>query len=202
MSKRTADERVQDLFFGAVRDRAKLEREVLELNTQEQANYLRRLYRATRNNLIVWQLYAVYRQAKLPIPEDVLRMLDRFGEALQKASGRKEIAQALGLTGEKGGAQGAAALAKAIPHLHLVTEVFADLEHDKTLPVDRRRGSEQIFADVAKRHGKKAAEVRQAWRRHLEKCGVKAPPRRAKKKAAPATIQQRTAEIMSNWRRR
>ena len=169
MSKRTADEIEQDLFFGAVRDRAKLEREVLELNTQEQANYLRRLYRATRNNLIVWQLYAVYRQAKLPIPEDVLRMLDRFGEALQTASGPKEVAKALGLTGEKGGAQGAAALAKAKRHLHLVTDVHVRMEHDKSLPGAQRWGPERIFAQVAREKKTTVGAVKAAWRRHLER---------------------------------
>ncbi|MBX3704616.1 MAG: hypothetical protein KF822_12645 [Steroidobacteraceae bacterium] len=168
MSKRTADEIARDVLFGTDGDRAKLTREVLELNTQEQANYLRRLYRATRNNLIVWQIYALYRQAKLPIPEDVLRMLDRFGETLQTASGAKEIAQALGLTGEKGGAQSAAALAKAIPHLHLVTAVYIRMEHDKTLPAAHRWSQARIFAQVAKEMKTTAGAVKSAWGRHVK----------------------------------
>jgi hypothetical protein len=200
--RRTADELVNDVFFGQQRDRAELEREVHELNTLEQANYLRRLYRATRNNLIVWQLFAFYRQAKLPIPEDVLRMLDRFGEALQTASGTKAIAQALGLTGEKGGAQGAAALAKARRHLHVVTNVYVRLQHDETLPVDRRCGAERIYALVARDVGTNAAAVKATWLRHLKSHGVKAPMRRRKTKAPALTIEQLTAEHMSKWRRR
>lgn len=173
MSKRTTDEIAQDVFFGTGGDRAKLAREVLEVNTLEQANYLRRLYRATRNNLIVWQLYALYRRAGLPIPEDVLRMLDRFGEALQTASGPKEVAKALGLTGARGGAQGAAALAKAKRHLHLVTDVHIRMEHDKSLPAARRWGPERIFAQVAQERKTTAAAVKSAWGRHVKTIATK-----------------------------
>lgn len=182
-ARRAYDELVNDVFFGQQRDRAELERDIHELNTLEQANYLRRLYRATRNNLIVWQLFALYRRAKLPIPEDVLRMLDRFGEALQTASGQKEIAQALGLTGEKGGAQSAAALAKAARHLHLVTAVFIRLEHDKAMPAAGRWGSTRIYAAVATEHRTSAGAVKRAWERHLEKVGAR---RKDRKPAADA----------------
>lgn len=176
--RRTADELVNDVFFGQQRDRAELERDIHELNTLEQANYLRRLYRATGNTLIVWQVYALYRRAALPIPEDVLRMLDRFAEALQSASGAKETAQALGLTGEKGGAQGAAALAKASRHLHLVTDVYIRMEHDKVMPAAGRWGSTRIYAAVAKDHRTTAGAVKRAWLRHLEKAGARVKDRK------------------------
>lgn len=171
--KRSADDIARDVLMGSDRDRAELAREVLELNTLEQANYLRRLFRATGNALIAWQMFALYRRAGLPIPEDVLRMLDRFGEALQTASGPKEIAQALGMTGDKGGAQGAAALAKAKRHLHLVTDVAIRMEHDKTLPAGRRWGPERIFAQVARDKKLSVGAVRAAWRRHTGKASAR-----------------------------
>lgn len=151
------------------RERAKLERDVHELNTLEAANYLRRLARATGNPIIIWQIYGLYRRAGLPIPEDVLRAFDIFADRLQTASGSNEIAKALGLTGEKGGAQGAAALTRAKRHLHLAADVFALMEHDKSLPAARRWGSERIFAQVAQERELPVGAVKAAWRRHLKR---------------------------------
>src|SRR5690606_6212651 len=97
------DELINDLLF-ARKELSAEERERLfrESNAMTRASHLRDLFRMTGNRLLLWQIYRLYRAAELPIPEDVLREFDRIAEGLESASGPKEIASVLGLTGRKG----------------------------------------------------------------------------------------------------
>lgn len=65
------------------------------------------LYKRERNGLLIWRAFREYRSEGLPVPEVVLAKFDAWGERLERASGIKEIAAAIEMTGPKGGPKGA-----------------------------------------------------------------------------------------------
>jgi hypothetical protein len=94
-----------------------------EFTANNAANDHWRLYRRERNGLLIWRMYAEYREAGLPVPEPILRHFDEWARRLERASGTKEIAAAIEMTGPKGGPQGAAHLRKVEAQRDVVSEV-------------------------------------------------------------------------------
>jgi hypothetical protein len=74
-----------------------------EFNANHAANNHWFLYRRERNGLLIWRMYAEYREAGLPVPEPILQHFDEWWRRLERASGMKEIAEAIEMTGPKGG---------------------------------------------------------------------------------------------------
>lgn len=120
-----------------------------------------RLYQRERNGLLVWRMFREYRELGLPVPEAILGTFDMWAHRLEVASGIKEIAAAIEMTGPGGGPQGAAHLRKVERQREIVSEVeqlkrvFAGMS---TAEAQRR---------VARRKGLTVAAVRAActrWR--------------------------------------
>jgi hypothetical protein len=128
-----------------------------EFNANHAANNHWFLYRRERNGLLIWRMYAEYREAGLPVPEPILQHFDEWWRRLERASGMKEIAEAIEMTGPKGGPQGAAHLRKVEAQREIVTSVVRLIELGCT-PSDAMRRA-------AKEHRRTVAAVKSAYLR-------------------------------------
>lgn len=135
-------------------------RAICEANVVQQASAMRQLYRLTGNGLLIWHIFGLYRRNDLPVPEDVMRSLDRIGEELENASGPTSIAKALRLSGDRGGAQARSALSKSVRKLYILRDVAFYL---RTHP---RAAENEAFDHVAQKKKMTAGAIKQIWRRH------------------------------------
>ncbi len=145
-------------------DPAVRERAVQEANALGEADRLRRLFAATGNGLVVWRIFALYRRAGLPVPEDVLGAFDRFAGDLEQARGADAIARALRMSPDRGGSGGRAALSRSTAKLARLEHVAAAMRHrDLTLGTAGRRSDREVIARVAAERGESESLVRKAW---------------------------------------
>ena len=74
--------------------------------TKEEADRHLALYQETNDGLLVWRASIEYRHAGLPVPEVILRKLDQFADGLTRARSADDVARALEMKQDKGGAAG------------------------------------------------------------------------------------------------
>jgi hypothetical protein len=129
------------------------ERRTLGGRSQSEFNVVRRaaehlaLYKRDRNGLLVWRAYREFRSEGLPVPEVILAKLDQWAAQLESASGAPQVANAIEMSGSRGGPQAAARL--------------FDLERQ------RRVVKEVAFRLKLKRPGQKMTEIYEAAAREL-----------------------------------
>ncbi|MBL8352644.1 MAG: hypothetical protein JNL87_20295 [Burkholderiaceae bacterium] len=130
-----------------------------EFEANHESNNHFRLYRRERSGLLVWRMFSEYRERGLPVPEAILSTFDVWARRLEVASGIKDIAAAIEMTGPGGGPQGAAHLRKVERQREIVSEVeqLKGLGAGMTSAEAQRR--------VAKRKGLTVAAVRAACTR-------------------------------------
>lgn len=119
------------------------------------------LYNWTRNGLVVWRMYQRHRDLGLPVPEEILQKFDQWAQSLEIASGAKEIAKAIEMTGDKGGAQGAAQLHRAGRMREIASRV------NQLMQLGRRPMAtvNEIYREVGKPYRLSAAKVKAIWMR-------------------------------------
>jgi hypothetical protein len=81
------------------------------------------LYQFEPNGLLWWKAYRVFRSYGLPVHEEILQKFDEWAERLESASGAKQVAQAIEMSGSRGGAQAAARVHELERRRRVVTEV-------------------------------------------------------------------------------
>lgn len=118
-----------------------------------------RLYQRERNGLLVWRMFREYRQRGLPVPEAILGTFDLWADRLERASGVKDIAAAIEMTGTGGGPQGAAHLLKVERQRRIVSAV------EQLKGLGAGMPSAEAQRRVAKRMGLTVAAVRAACTR-------------------------------------
>lgn len=130
-----------------------------EFSANHEANNHYLLYLRERSGLLVWRMFGEYRRRGLPVPEAVLGKFDEWADRLERASGVKEIASAIEMTGEGGGPQGAAHLRKVERQRYIASDVHRLHKLGLTLTAAQRR--------VATDRGMTLAAVRSAWLRWM-----------------------------------
>lgn len=134
-----------------------------EFNATFAANNHLRLYPRERIGLLVWRAYSEYRHAGLPVPEDILTKLDQWAQRLESAHNAEAVAQAIDMGSRGYGGSAVKHLNKVEATRHIVSEVAQLL--------NLRRGrisNEEVFRQVARRHGKSSGNVKKMWQRWIK----------------------------------
>ncbi len=118
----------------ASREEALEQRRLIRFAVKQNANRHLRLYLRTGDGLLIWHAYAEYRRHKLPVPENVLHLLDQVcfdllhaGTVLAKHPSDRipvQVAKALGMVRPGGGTRGAHAVAQSIMRRDIVEAVY------------------------------------------------------------------------------
>jgi hypothetical protein len=128
------------------------------------ANHLR-LYERLGNGLLIWRAFVEYRKRGLPIPEQILKVFDRYAAGLEHASGPVEIARTFELSAKGGGASGAAALKRMGREQEIATRVQFFLHVKVPRPPLAWPAPSQAYALVAAQFGCSPNAVQKAWER-------------------------------------
>lgn len=97
-----------------------------QLLLDHELSRLAAMFAQTGNGVFVWQAYQLCRQWKMPVREDILRLLDAMAARVMDARGSNEMLDALMLRSAGGGAQGATA-ATATARRYRFAEVYLAL---------------------------------------------------------------------------
>lgn len=94
---------LEDWAQCACRDRRLFGRDHSEYVADHWAREHLALYDQERHGLLVWRMFREYRAQGVPVPEYILRKFDQWAVRLESASGVREVALALEMTGRGGG---------------------------------------------------------------------------------------------------
>lgn len=134
------------------------------------------LYVNKRNGIALWRAYRLCREAGEPVPEVILRYLDRMGRALEDANNAQEIAAAVEMEGRGYGGSAKRHMQRVYQTYEIVSRVHLLMNLPRR-PMPKTKACRLVAAQI----GKKADTVEKMFDRWLKE---PAPHRKVRPKVA------------------